>query len=327
MHPITRRRALAAGTATLLSAPTISRAQGFNRPIRLIVPFAAGGTSDILARLIGPKLAESIGQPVVVENRAGANGNIGADAVAKAAKDGHTLLLTDAASIAIAPALMPNLSYSPQRDLAPVSLVAFAPYILAVHPSVPATTLAELVAYGKANPAALNFAHSGVGSGPHLTGLVLGRQLGVNWEFVPFRGGAPAVQAVVQGVCQVVINGATATQAFVTSGQVRGLAVSGTTRLPALPQTPTFAELAMPQMLVESGTWQALFATAGTPAPVIAALHRAAAAALADPAIARRIGEIGGEVRTSEPDALGRWFAASTEAWGRVVRENNVTLE
>jgi tripartite-type tricarboxylate transporter receptor subunit TctC len=324
---LTRRLTLALGTALALTAPA-AFAQAFpSKPLRLVVNFPPGGAADVIGRALAQQLGEQLRQQVVVENRPGANGNIGADAVAKAAKDGHTLLLTDAASIAIAPALMPNLSYSPQRDLAPVSLVAFAPYILAVHPSVPATTPAELVAYGKANPAALNFAHSGVGSGPHLTGLVLGRQLGVNWEFVPFRGGAPAVQAVVQGVCQVVINGATATQAFVTSGQVRGLAVSGTTRLPALPQTPTFAELAMPQMLVESGTWQALFATAGTPAPVIAALHRAAAAALADPAIARRIGEIGGEVRTSEPDALGRWFAASTEAWGRVVRENNVTLE
>jgi tripartite-type tricarboxylate transporter receptor subunit TctC len=326
MPVIASRRALLAAAA-VLAAPAVARGQGFNRPIRLIVPFAAGGTSDILARLIAPKLSDSLGQPVVVENRAGANGNIGADAVAKAAKDGHTLLLTDAASIAIAPALMPNLSYSPQRDLAPISFVAFAPYIFGVHPSVRATTVAELTAYAKASPNALNFAHSGVGSGPHLTGIVLAKHLGIGWEFVPFRGGAPAVQAVAQGVCQAVVNGATATQAFVTSGQIRGLAVSGTSRLPALPDTPTFAELGMPQMLVDSGTWQALFATAGTPAPVVDALNRAAVAALSDATVAGRINDVGGQARTSEPAALARWFAASTEAWSGVVRDNNVSLE
>ncbi|WP_159350640.1 Bug family tripartite tricarboxylate transporter substrate binding protein [Roseomonas harenae] len=323
------RRTLLAATPALLAAPAIrpawAQAGSFNRPLRLIVPFAAGGTSDILARLIAPKLTEVLGQSVVVENRSGANGNIGADAVAKAPKDGHTLLLTDAASLAIAPALVPSLSYNPMRDLAPVTVVAFAPYIVAVHPSVEANNLAELAALAKRRK--LNLAHSGVGSGPHMTGLVLGKQIGIEWEYVPYRGGAPAVQAVAQGDCQAVLNGATATQPFVTSGQLKALAVSGTTRLPALPDKPTFAELKMPEMLVQSGTWQGLFATAGTPQPVVAALNRAVVTALGDPATASRIGEIGGEVRTTSPEDFAKWFAGNTDAWGRVVQENDVRLD
>ncbi|MFH5925611.1 Bug family tripartite tricarboxylate transporter substrate binding protein [Roseomonas xinghualingensis] len=323
------RRTLLAATPAVLAAPTIrpawAQAGSFNRPLRLIVPFAAGGTSDILARLIAPKLGEALGQSVVVENRSGANGNIGADAVAKAAKDGHTLLLTDAASLAIAPALVSNLSYSPMRDLAPVTVVAFAPYIVAVHPSVEANSLDELAALAKRRK--LNLAHSGVGSGPHMTALVLGKQAGIEWEYVPYRGGAPAVQAVAQGDCQAVVNGATATQPFVTSGQLKALAVSGTARLPALPDKPTFAELKMPEMLVQSGTWQGLFTAAGTPEAMVSALNRAVAAALRDPPTAARIGEIGGEVRTTSPEEFGRWFAGNTEAWGRVVRENDVRME
>jgi tripartite-type tricarboxylate transporter receptor subunit TctC len=324
---MTTRRLLLAATAGLLPAPALAQTEAFTRPLRLVVPFAAGGTSDILARLIAPRLSELLGVAVVVENRAGANGNIGADNVAKAARDGHSLLLTDAASLGIAPALTQNLSYSPLRDLAPVTTVAFAPYIFAVHPAVPATTVAEFTAFAKRPGARVNFAHSGIGSGPHLTGLVLARHLGIAWENIPYRGGAPAVQAVVSGECQAVLNGATATQPFVTSGQLKALAVSGTARLPALPAIANFQELAMPQMLVESGTWQALFTTAGTPAPVVAALHRASVQALETPAITARIGEIGGRVQTAAPEQLASWFAAYSAAWERVVRENDVRLE
>jgi tripartite-type tricarboxylate transporter receptor subunit TctC len=322
-----RRRSLLALPA-LLAFPSLARGQAaFSRPVRIIVPFAPGGTSDILARLIAPRMSEILRQPVVIENRTGANGNIGADLVAKSPPDGHTLLLTDAASLAATPALVPNLSYSPTRDLAPVTLVAFAPYIFGVHPAVPATDVAGFVAFARRPDARVNFAHSGVGSGPHLTGLVLARHLGITWEAVAYRGGAPAVQAVFQGECHAVVNGATATLSFVTAGQIRALAVSGTSRLPALPSVQCFGELSMPTMLVESGTWQALFATGGTPQPVVDAVHRAAASALADPAIAARIVGLGGEVRTTEPAALGRWFATNTEAWGNVVRENNVRME
>ncbi len=322
---IRRRTILAAGAATL-AMPALAQ-PAFSRPLRIIVPFAPGGSSDILARLMAPKLGEAVGQSVVVENRAGANGHIGAEAVARAQPDGHTMLITDVSSLAIAPSLLKTMSYDPLKDLAPVTMVAFAPYIFGAHPSVPATDLPSFVAHAKANPGKLNLAHSGVGAANHLTGIVLAKQFGFTWEYVPYRGGAAAIQGVVANECQAILNGATATQPFVTSGQLRGIAVSGTERLAALPDIRSFGELGLPKLLVESGTWQGILATGGTPAPVVAAAHRAITGVLADAAIAERIVQIGGAVRTMQPGAFGEWLAASTRDWGAVVRENNVTIE
>lgn len=321
-----RRRTVLAALPAALSAPALAQ-PAFNRPLRIVVPFAPGGSSDILARLIAPKLTEALGQNVVVENRTGANGNIGAEAVARAQKDGHTMLITDVSSLVTAPSLLKTLPFDPLKDLAPVTMVAFAPYIFGAHPSVPATDVPSFVAHAKANAGKLNFAHSGIGSANHLTGLVLAKHFGFAWEYVPYRGGAAAIQAVVQNDCQALLNGATATQPFVTSGQLRGLAVSGAERLPALPETRSFGELGLPKLLVESGTWQGIVVTGGTPEPVVAALHRAITGVLADAAIAERIGQIGGNVRTMQPGPFGEWLATAGEAWGQVVRENNVTME
>ncbi|MCL4802419.1 MAG: tripartite tricarboxylate transporter substrate binding protein [Burkholderiales bacterium] len=321
-----RRRTVVAALPAALTLPALAQPV-FNRALRIVVPFAPGGSSDILARLMAPKLTEALGQTVVVENRAGANGHIGAEAVARAQKDGHTLLITDVSSLAIAPSLLKSMPYDPLKDLAPVTMVAFAPYIFGVHPSVPATDVPSFVAHAKANPGKLNLAHSGIGAANHLTGIVLAKHFGFTWEYVPYRGGAAAIQAVVQNDCQALLNGATATQPFVTSGQLRGIAVSGTERLPALPETRNFGELGLPKLLVESGTWQGILTTGGTPAPVVAALHRAVTGVLADAAIVERINQIGGGVRTMQPEAFGAWLAASTQDWGHVVRENNVTVE
>lgn len=321
-----RRRAVLAAAPAALALPALAQ-PAFTRPVRIVVPFAPGGSSDILARLMASKLGEALGQSVVVENRAGANGHIGAEAVARAQPDGHTMLITDVSSLAIAPSLLKTMSYDPLKDLAPVTMVAFAPYIFGAHPSVPATDLPSFVAHAKANPGKLNLAHSGVGAANHLTGIVLAKHFGFTWEYVPYRGGAAAIQGVVANECQALLNGATATQPFVVSGQLRGLAVSGTERLAALPDIRSFGELYLPKLLIESGTWQGILATGGTPAPVVAALHRAITGVLADAAIAERITQIGGAVRTMQPGAFGEWLAGSTRDWGAVVRENNVTIE
>ncbi len=227
-------------------APALAQAQTFERPVRIVVPFAPGGTSDILARLISPKLSEAIGQPVVVENKPGAAGNIGADAVAKARPDGHTLLLMDIGSLAVAPSLFPDLTYDVQKDLAPVGMVMFGPYVMAVHPSVPAKNVAELVAYAKANPGKLAVANSGVGALNHITAVALARGLGIDWKNVPYKGGSAASRAVVSGESTVIINGATATLPFVTNKQLVGIAVTGDARLPALPDVETFKEAKLP---------------------------------------------------------------------------------
>ncbi len=325
---MTTRRALlgALAAAPMVTLGPAARAQ-FNRPVRLVVPFAPGGTSDILARLMSPKLAEVLGQNVIVENKPGANGNIGAEFTARAQPDGHTLLLTDVGSLATAPALFSKLSFDVNKDLAPVTMVLFAPYIMAVHPSVPAATVPELVAYAKANPDKLNVAHSGVGAANHLTAIVFARHFGITWSYVPYRGGAAAIRAVAQNECQVLLNGATATQPFVVQGQMKGLAVSGAPRLAALPDTPSFGEMGLPKTLVDSGTWQGIVTTGGTPPATIAALSEAIRRVLALPEIAPRITDLGGVNRAEGPDAFAAWMKESIASWGDVVRAERITLD
>jgi tripartite-type tricarboxylate transporter receptor subunit TctC len=325
---MTTRRALlgAIAAAPALSLAGPARAQ-FNRPLRLVVPFAPGGTSDILARLMSPKLTEALGQNVVVENKPGANGNIGADFVARAQPDGHTLLLTDVGSLATAPALFSKLSFDVTKDLAPVTMVLFAPYIMALHPSVPATTVAELVAYAKANPDKLNVAHSGVGAANHLTAILFARHFGITWSYVPYRGGAAAIRAVAQNECQVLLNGATATQPFVVQGQMTGIAVSGTPRLAALPGTPSFGEMRLPPALVDSGTWQGIVTTGGTPPATVAALSAAFSRVLAHPDIAPKIVELGGVNRAEGPAAFSAWMNDAIRSWGDVVRAERIVLD
>ena len=239
------RRLLGALAVTLALGllPFAASAQTFTKPVRIIVPFAPGGTSDILARLIGPKLQEAIGQPVVVENKTGAGGNIGADFVAKADKDGHTLLLIDVSTLAISPNLLASMTYSPTKDLAPVGMISFAPYVLAVHPSVPVATVAELVAHAKANPGKVPFGNAGIGVANHISAVQLEKTWGVSFKHVPYRGGADAIKGTVSGESQVILNGATATASFVTQGQLKGLAVSGDRRVESVKDLPTFKEL------------------------------------------------------------------------------------
>jgi tripartite-type tricarboxylate transporter receptor subunit TctC len=322
---LTRRQTLAglaAGTA-LAAAPAFG--QTFTKQLHIIVPYAPGGTSDILARLIGPKLSGLIGQPVIVENKPSASGNIGADFVAKAPGDGHTLLITDVGTLATQPNLVKKLSFDVQKDLVPVSMVMFSPYLFAVHPSVPVGTFAELVAYDKANPGKLNVGTSGVGSIQHLTALVIGKKYGVKWGIVPYRGGAAAIRAVVSNESNTIFNGALATLPFVTQGQLKGIAVSGGKRLPGVPNLPTFKELDMP--IVETGSWQGFLASKGTPPAMAARLNAEIRKVLAMPDISAKIVELGGDVRTNNPEEFGAWLVKAIAEWGEVVKAEGIQLD
>lgn len=317
----TLKGALALSSLTALPA----MAQNIDRPVRFIVPFAPGGTSDIIARLLSPELTKSFGQNVVIENRTGASGNIGADLVAKSPPDGHTMLIIDVSTLATAPSLYTRFPFDLKRDLAPVTMLIYAPYILAVHPSVPVNNAAELVAYAKANPTKVNVGHAGIGVGNHLTGLLVTQHWGADLTQVPYRGGAAALTAVAAGEAQLLINGATATAPFCKQGQLRAIAVTGPRRLPDFPDVPTFKELGWPA--AESGTWQGVLVQGGTPPAMIERLSRDLRAAMAVPSVAERIAAIGGENRAEGPDSFRRWLDNEITVWGQVVRANNIKLD
>ncbi len=290
------------------------------------MPYAPGGTSDILARLIAPKLSEAIGQPVIVENKPSASGNIGADFVAKAAGDGHTLLITDVGTLATQPSLVKKLSFDVQKDLVPVTMVMFSPYLFAVHPSVPANTFDELIAYGKANPGKLNVGNSGVGSIQHLTALVIQKKRGIDWSHVPYRGGAAAIRAVVvereQRDLQRRARRPCRSSRRTSSRASRSRATSG---WPSCPNLPTFKDIDMP--IVETGSWQGFLASKGTPPAMVARLNAEIRKVLAIPEIAGKIVELGGDIRTSNADEFAGWMTKAIAEWGEVVKAENISLD
>jgi tripartite-type tricarboxylate transporter receptor subunit TctC len=311
--------ALGAASSSL-AAPAL-RAQTFDHAIRFIIPNAPGGTSDILARLMGPELTRTLGQNVVIENRTGAGGNIGGDFVAKSPPDGHTVLLMDVTTLATNPALFPRLSYK-TSDLAPVSMVIYAPYILGVANNLPVRDAAGLVAHAKAHPNTLNAANSGTGTASHLTAVMLEDAWGTPITHVPYRGGAPALLAVSTGEASMTLAGATQSLPFAMNGQMRAVAVTGPSRFATLPQVPTFRELGWPG--VDAGTWQGALVAAGTPAVLINRLHAAMRDALAQPQLAARISELGATPRTDGPDAFASWLAEQTEAYTKLIRDHDI---
>ncbi|WP_237216189.1 Bug family tripartite tricarboxylate transporter substrate binding protein [Falsiroseomonas oryziterrae] len=321
-----RRRLLqaAAGSAVLLAAPAL-HAQDITGTMRIVVPFAPGGTSDILARLLAPALQQRIGQNVVVENRPGAGGNIGADAVAKSRPDGTSLLLLDVSALATNPFLYSRMPFDTERDLAPVQMVIYAPYIMAVNNQLPVQDAAGLVEWVKRNPGRLNFAHSGIGTLTHIVGLSLANAWGSEITSVPYRGGAPALLALVSNEANMTLQGATQSMPYVVNGQMRGIAVTGPRRFANLPNLPTFRELSWPE--ADSGTWQGILVQGQTPPALIARLEREIAAILAEPAIRTRIGELGGEVVADGAAAFRTRLAEQTASYSRVIRANNLRIE
>jgi tripartite-type tricarboxylate transporter receptor subunit TctC len=308
---------LAAGTAFAQAYP--------GKPIRIVVPFAPGGTSDILARAIGPKMTESWGQPVVVENRAGANGNVGADFVAKSAPDGYTMLLSDVGALAINPSVYLNMPYDPVRDFSPVIMVSYSPHVLAVHPSVPATNIKELVAYAKANPGKLNFANSGTGGAPHLAGVEFAQRTGIQWAYIPYKGGSQAVTDVVAGQSNVLFNGMLATYPSVKGGRLRGIAVSSAERVPSAPELPTVAESGLPGFV--TGSYQGVLAAAGTPREIVARLNAEFTRILNLQDVREMLAKQGTEVRAGTPEALGTFISSEKARWAKVVKEAGIKAD
>jgi tripartite-type tricarboxylate transporter receptor subunit TctC len=295
------------------------------KPIRVVVPFPAGGSSDVLARMLGQKLHESWGQPVIVENRPGANGNIGAGIVARSPPDGYALLLTDVGALTISPSVYPDLPFDPAGDLAPVTMVSYSPHVFAVHPSVPARDLNELIALAKSKPGQLNFATAGAGSAPHLAGIEFAMRAGVEWAYIHYKGGGQAITDSIAGHADVLVNGMLPVHPHVKSGRLRALAVSSAKRTPAAPDIPTVAEAALPGF--ETGSWQGVLAPAGTPAAIVEKLNVELRRILALPAIRAQLAEQGTEARADTPAVLGNFIRKEVARWAKVVKRSGVRAE
>jgi tripartite-type tricarboxylate transporter receptor subunit TctC len=328
--PVTTRRRLAgliaAAAALPLSRPALAQpARLPDGPLRIIVPFPPGGPNDLLARVLGQKLSPILERPVVVENRSGAGGVIGTDAAAKAPPNGLTMALTSAGAIAIAPPLTPRMPFNVERDLAPVTLVAVMPELLAVNPKLPVRTLAELVDHAKKNPAKLNFASSGNGSMPHLAGESLRAAAGVDIVHVPYRGAAPAVTDLIAGQVQMMFADMPAMMSQVQAGELRPIALASRERSPLLPETPTLAEAGFPS--VEAENWYGLVAPARTPAPIVAMLHEAVAKALRDAELQRTYAEQGARPVGNTPEEFRAFITAETARWGEIGRRAGVTMD
>ncbi|MEJ6023703.1 Bug family tripartite tricarboxylate transporter substrate binding protein [Ramlibacter sp. PS4R-6] len=319
---ITRRQMLAASAA--FAAATASAQSAWpSKPIRIIVPYPPGGSSDIIARAISNQLAESLKVTVVVENRAGANGNLGAEMVAKAPADGYTFLLCDVGALAISPSVYTKLSFDPSKDLRGVTMLAYSPHLLVVHPSVPANNLKELVALSKTK--ALNFAVSAVGGAPHLAGVAVERATGAKWQYVPYKGGAQAIQDTIGGQTEVMMNGMLATYPHVQSGKLKLLGVSKKTRMPLIGETPTIAEQGVTGF--ESGTWQGVLVAQGTPEPVIQRLNAELIKAIRTPDVRARLAGQGAEVVTMTPAEQDKFFNQERARWATVVAQANIKLD
>src|SRR2546423_6396559 len=296
-----------------------------SKPIRLIVPYAAGGTSDILARQLGPKLSETWGQPVVVENRTGANGKGGADFVAKSAPDGYTLLITDLGGLVISASVYSQLPFNPSKDFTPVAMVSYSPHVLAVHPSVPVKNVKELVQFAKANPGKLNFAVSGIGGAPQLAGIEFAQRTGVQWTYIPYKGGSDAVAAVAAGQAEVLFNGMAATWPTVQGGRLRALAISSAQRVPSAPDTPAVAEEGLPGF--DRGSFQGVVGPSGIPRETVAKLNAELNRILATTEMKERFAKLGTEVRTGTPESLGTWLRDEQARWAKVVKESGAKFE
>ena len=284
-----------------LTAISVVQAQPYpNKPIKIIVPYPPGGTSDILARAIGQKLTDALGQTIVVENKPGANGNLGADLVAKSPPDGYTLLLADIGALAISPSLY-KLPFDPVTDFAPVTMVAYSPHILVVHPSVPVSNTKELITLAKSKPGKLNFAASSVGSAPHLAGIEFASKAGVDWAYIPYKGGAQAITDMAGGQADVMFNGMLATYPHVKSGKLKILAVSSSKRMSAIPDVPTVAESAG-LVGFQTGSWQGVVAPLNTPKDIINRLSQEITKILNTPEMTERLAAQGAEVLTNTPE-------------------------
>jgi tripartite-type tricarboxylate transporter receptor subunit TctC len=315
---------LAAGAAALPTVSRIARAQTYpSRPVHWIVSFPAGGPNDIVARIIGQYLSDHLGQQFVIENRAGAGGNIGMQSVLSSAPDGYTIAFVGP-NYAINATLYEKLPFNFIRDSAPVAGTMRLANVMEVHPAVPANNVAEFIAYAKANPGKINFASGGVGTSPHLSGELFKTMTGTNIVHVPYRGTAPALTDLVAGQVQVMFDNIPGSIGHIRTGKVRALGVTAAKRVAALPDVPTIGET-VPGY--EVSIWYGIAAPRGTPPEIVEKLNQAVNAVLAYPKLQARLAELGGEPMPMKPDEFGKLVAEETEKWGKVIRAANIKVE
>jgi tripartite-type tricarboxylate transporter receptor subunit TctC len=311
--------------ALVLAMPGIAAAQAFPaRPIRIVVTYPPGGGADLMARLIAPRMSEQLGQPVVVENKPGASGQIGASEVARSPADGYTLML-DASSYSVNPSLYAKLPYEPAKAFTPIAVLALFPNVLVVTPGFEARDVKQLIAMAKAKPGTIAFASSGNGSAQHLSGELFRQKTGVEMTHVPYKGGGPAMNDVMGGQVPVFFANMASSLPQIKAGKLRPLALTGSKRSPALPDIPTMAEAGVPGYEVYE--WNAIFAPAGTPAPVIAKLADAIAKAAQSGELRERVTSLGGELTGYGPAEADRFVKEQTDLWGKVVKQGNIRVE
>ena len=318
-------KALAAAAMLASGMPAAMAQDSFpSKPINIIVPFSAGGTTDILARIVGQALTVELGQSVIIENRPGAGGNIGGQAAARAAADGYTLFMGTVGTHAINAALYAKMPFDPIKDFAPLTRVANVPNLLVAHPKQPFTTVKELIAYTKANPGVVNFGSSGSGSSIHLSGELFKSMTQLDMVHVPYKGSAPAVTDLLGNQISIMFDNMPSAIQHVRSGKLRPIAVTTAKRSPELPDVPTVAEAGVPGY--EATSWFGLWAPVKTPADIQTKLHAAIAKVLKDPAVAKKIGEQGGEVVIDTPAQFDAFIKAEAAKWGKVVKESGAQV-
>ena len=295
------------------------------RPIHFIVPYPAGGPLDAVARLLGQKVSESVGQPVVVENRAGAGGNIGAELVAKSPPDGYTILMGAVATHAINPTLYSSIPYDPVRDFIPVTQVASTPNVLIVNPSIPVSSVKEFIAYAKANPGKLNFGSGSTGSAGHLAGELFKSMAGVDMTHIPYKGAAPAMQDLIAGQVQLMFDNLASALTQVRAGKVKALAVTTANRSELAPELPTIAESGLPGF--DINTWFGVFAPAHTPRDIVDRLHNEFATALAAPDVRSRMHNLGAEPVSSTPEQFADYIRSEAAKYARVIKASGAKVD
>jgi tripartite-type tricarboxylate transporter receptor subunit TctC len=325
VHSIRRCLAACAAAAAALM-PITGSAQGYPaKPVRLIVPFAPGGTTDVLARLVGQELGEALGQQFVVENRPGAGGNIGTEAAVRSAPDGYTLVMSFDGTMAINPSTYAKLAFDPQRDLAPVANVAQVPLLFVVHPGVAARTIGEFVALAKASPGRINYSSAGNGSTGHLTGELFKARAGIDMVHVSYKGGGQAVQDLLGGQIQMVVTALPTVEGHLKGGKLRALAFTSAQRVPGAPEVPTLAESGYAGFEVVS--WYGILAPAGTPQEIVRRLNAEINRILRLPAVRDRLAALGAEPTGGTPEQFAETIRADTARWAQVVRAAGIRIE
>ncbi|WEZ82573.1 tripartite tricarboxylate transporter substrate binding protein [Rhizobium sp. 32-5/1] len=324
----TRRAGLALGISLLASAAfgMPAQAQSFpDRPVTLVIPFAAGGSTDVVGRIIAQKMSDELGQQVVVQNVGGAGGSLGAANVARADPDGYTILMATVATHALNPLILKTKPYDAEKDFAPISLLVLVPNVLVVNPELPVKTVEELVALLKANPDKYSYASSGNGTPLHLSGELFKSMAGVNLQHVPYKGSGPALNDVIGNQVPIMFDNLPSSSGHIKAGTLRALAVTTAERAPSFPDVPTMAESGVPGY--ETYTWNALFAPAGTPPEIVARLNTAANNAMKDPTVMERMKEFSATIVGSTPEELAAHVKAELAKWTPVVKDANVQMD